>query len=58
MRWFGRQVGYVRKAIRTEVDPKVIYRQAKVDERPHPENPNITLRRTTTDEVIVRPKDD
>lgn len=58
MHWLGRQVGHVRKAIRTQVGRQVVYRQDKVDERPHPANPNIILRRTTTDEVIVKQADD
>ena len=58
MRWFGRQVGHVKKAIRAQVGRQVVYRQNKVEEHPHPDDPNITLRRTTTDEVIVRRYDD
>lgn len=58
MHWFGRQVGHVKKAIRTQVGQQVVYRQDKVEERPHPADPRITLRRTTTDEVIVHQDDD
>jgi hypothetical protein len=52
--WLGRQVGFVNKAIKTEVKPppKVVYRADKVEEAPHPADPSLVLRRTTTDEVI------
>ena len=61
--WLGRQVGFVNKAIKTDVtknptpvqqqEPtKVVYRADKVEEVPHPADPNLVLRRTTTDEVI------
>ena len=36
-------------------DPKVIYRQGKVEEQPMPDQPGVKLRRTTIDEVIVDP---
>jgi hypothetical protein len=52
--WLGRQVGYVKKAMKTDVTKKTVYRQERVDEQPLPEDPNIVLRRTTTDEVIVK----
>ena len=60
--WLGRQVGFVNKAIKTDVTksprqaqqepPKVVYRADTVEEVPHPADPNLVLRRTTTDEVI------
>ena len=61
--WLGRQVGFVGKAIRTDVkaptkprqpaqQPEVVYRSDKVEEVPHPADPKLVLRRTTTDEVI------
>ena len=52
--WLGRQVGYVKKAVQTDVTktPKVMYRQKKVEELPHPADPKVTLRRTTIDEAI------
>lgn len=52
--WLGRQVGYVKKAVQTDVTktPKVVYRQRQVEEAPHPVDPNVTLRRTTIDEAI------
>ncbi|MGB7159225.1 MAG: hypothetical protein WBD40_14245 [Tepidisphaeraceae bacterium] len=54
--WLGRQVGFVKKAIKTDVKHprKVVYRADNVEEVPHPEQPNMTLRRTTIDEVIVQ----
>jgi hypothetical protein len=58
--WLGRQVGHVRKAIHTEVteplptnQPKVLYRQDRVEEQPMPSDPSMKLRRTTIDEVIA-----
>lgn len=54
MHWLGRQVGHVRKAIRTNVTEQVIYRKDAVSEQPLPGQPDITLRRTTIDEVVVR----
>ena len=56
--WLGRQVGFVKKAVQTDVTkaPKVVYRDGKVEELPHPQDPNMTLRRTTIDEAIVKKK--
>jgi hypothetical protein len=66
--WLGRQVGHVKKAVETNVeaeaerqaqgDPEnqVVYQNETVQELPHPENPNLKLRRTVIDEVIVEPK--
>jgi len=51
--WLGRQVGYVKKAVRADVSQRV-YEQRKIEEQPHPESPNLVLRRTTIDEVIER----
>ena len=52
--WLGRQVGFVSKAIKADVrpTPKVMYRADKVEEVPHPADPSLVLRRTTTDEVL------
>jgi hypothetical protein len=33
--------------------PKVIYRDGKVEEAPHPTQPGVKLRRTIIDEVVV-----
>ena len=59
--WLGRQVGFVSKAIKTDVtaapkpqQPDVVYRADNVEEAPHPEQQNMTLRRTTIDEVIKK----
>ena len=55
--WFGRQVGHIKKAIQT--DPggaKIAYRNEKVEEAEHPQQPGVKLRRTTIDEVIVQKK--
>ena len=52
--WLGRQVGHIKKAVQSDVAPKkVAYRNEKVEEAEHPEQPNLKLRRTVIDEVIV-----
>lgn len=61
MGWLGRQVAYVKHAIDADVtapqppvpEQQVIYRSLDTQEHPHPEHPNVTLRRTTIDEVIL-----
>jgi hypothetical protein len=69
--WLGRQVGHVRKAVRTDVNgggaaeapapEKIVFRQGRVEEKPMPDDPTLKLRRTTIDEVIAEkpapPKD-
>ena len=70
--WLGRQVGFVSKAIKTDVvpppatskqqeqappPPKVVFRADNIEEAPHPADPKLTLRRTTIDEVITRPNE-
>ena len=55
--WIGRQIGYLKKAIQS--DPggaEKIYRNESVEEQKLPDDQNITLRRTTIDEVIVEKK--
>lgn len=55
--WLGRQVGYVSKAMKTDVAAgKTLYRNEKIEEKPLPEDPSVVLRRTTRDEVIIAPK--
>ena len=66
--WLGRQVGHVKKAVRTDVEAEaekqsqghpevqVVYRNDTVQEAPHPANPDLKLRRTVIDEVIVEKK--
>jgi hypothetical protein len=57
--WLGRQVGYITKALKTDVaGPKTVYRQERVEEQPLPDDPKVVLRRTTKDEVIVRRNDE
>ena len=57
--WLGRQVGHVKKAVKADVtkkpaaQPKVVYRDDKVEEAPHPTDPGVKLRRTVIDEVII-----
>jgi hypothetical protein len=55
--WLGRQVGYVKRAIKTDVGgPRVVYRNDTVEEMPHPADQNVKLRRHVIDEVIVESK--
>jgi hypothetical protein len=66
--WLGRQFGHVKKAVKTDVeqeaekqaqgDPEtqVVYQNQSVQEAAHPENPDLKLRRTVIDEVIVDKK--
>jgi hypothetical protein len=54
--WLGRQFGYVSKAVKTDVSApgsKTVYRDCKIEEQPLPQDPNVKLRRTVIDEVIV-----
>jgi len=52
--WLGRQVGHIKKAVQTDVTAdKVVYRKNRVEEREHPAQPGVKLRRTTIDEVVV-----
>jgi hypothetical protein len=53
--WLGRQVGYVAKAIKTNVTGTTVYRDARTEEHSLPSDPNIKLRRTVIDEVVVKP---
>ena len=52
--WLGRQVGYVKRAARTDPASKVVYREGNVEEVEHPHDPGMKLRRTVIDEVIVQ----
>jgi len=55
--WLGRQVGHVTKASKADVGgPEVIHRTNHVQEAVLPEQPNVKLRRTVIDEVIVEKK--
>jgi hypothetical protein len=52
--WLGRQVAYVRQAMKSDVSAsKTIYRDCKIEEKPLPQDPNVVLRRTVIDEVVV-----
>jgi len=55
--WLGRQFGYIKKAVNTSVPHKQIFRRNQVQEEILPENPNITLRRVVTDELIIKHKE-
>jgi hypothetical protein len=56
--WLGRQFGYIRKAAKTDIAPpqrsKTVYRASTIEEKPLPADPNVKLRRTVIDEVIVQ----
>ena len=54
--WLGRQIGYVRHAVKADVTQKIVHREEKVEEAKLPHDPNVTLRRTVIDEVIVKKK--
>ncbi len=54
--WLGRQVGYVKKAVNKDVTQQVVHREEKIEEAKLPADPNVTLRRTVIDEVIVKKK--
>lgn len=51
--WLGRQIGYVTKAVKTDVTKQIVHRQQEVQEVKLPDQPNVTLRRTVIDEVIL-----
>lgn len=57
--WLGRQLGYVTRAVKTEVNEAgeeqvVVHRQERVEEKELPGQQGVVLRRTTTDEVVVK----
>ena len=52
--WLGRQVGYVKRAVKADVTRETVYRDERVEEAKLPQDPGVTLRRTTVDEVIVQ----
>jgi hypothetical protein len=56
--WLGRQIGYVKKAVKQDVRERTIYDNRSVHEAPHPEDPNVVLRRTTIDQAVHKPKRD
>ena len=51
MNWLGRQIGHVKKAVKTDV-PEVVYRKTTVEEVNVVDRPNEKLRRTVVDEVV------
>jgi hypothetical protein len=54
--WLGRQIGHVKKAVRTDVTRQIVHREQHVQEAKLPDQPSITLRRTVIDEVIIDKK--
>lgn len=54
--WLGRQIGYVRSAVQKDVTKEIVHREQHVQEAKLPDQPNVTLRRTIIDEVIVQKK--
>ena len=56
MNWLGRQVAYVKKAVKTDVGPQVVYRKKEVIETQVADRPDEKLRRTIVDEVVRQEK--
>ena len=54
--WLGRQVGHIKRASKADPAKQVIHRNQRTQEAPHPANPEVKLRRTVIDEVIVEKK--
>jgi hypothetical protein len=55
--WLGRQIGHVKKAVKTEV-PQVVYKKTTVQEATLPDRPDEKIRRTIVDEVIRQKSDE
>jgi hypothetical protein len=60
--WLGRQVGYVKQAVKTDVTApppppaeRKLYEHTTVHESPHPTDPDVKLRRTIIDEAVQAP---
>ena len=51
--WLGRQFGYVTGAVKRDVTKTTVHREEKVQETVLPGRPDVKLRRTVIDEVIV-----
>jgi len=58
MGWLGRQVGYVRSALRKDPAGTTVYRNKDVQEMRPTNEANVTLRRTTVEEIIVKPPEE
>jgi hypothetical protein len=52
--WLGRQFGYVTKAVKADVTQEVVHREERIQEATLPDRPEVKLRRTVIDEVIVK----
>jgi hypothetical protein len=52
--WLGRQLGHIRHAVNAPVTEKTVYKRQSVQQVPVA--PNVTARRTVTDELIVEHK--
>ena len=52
--WLGRQLGYVTKAVKADVTQEVVHREERVQEATLPDRPEVKLRRTVIDEVILK----
>jgi hypothetical protein len=55
-RQFGEIVKALKAPVRSPTDSNTLYRESKIEEQPLPSDPNVTLRRTVIDEVIVTGK--
>ena len=51
--WLGRQIGYVRGAVKKDVTKTVVHRASTVEEAQLTDRPDVKLRRTVIDEVII-----
>lgn len=56
--WIGRQIGFVSGAVRKNPpdEPIIAHCETTVQEATPPGQPNVTLRRTTIDQVIIKPE--
>jgi len=55
--WLGRQFGYVKKAVQHDVTApgsNTVYRDCTIEEKQLPHDPDVKLRRTVIDEVIIK----
>jgi hypothetical protein len=50
--WLGRQIGYVRRALRSKPGETKVFERRVTQQRAHPNHPNLVLRRTTIDQVV------
>jgi len=60
--WLGRQIGHVKKAVKTDVTApapsNIVYRECTIEEKESPVDPNLKFRRTVIDEVVKKENDE